>query len=130
MDKAARVQVVFRQGFRSRDSCDYRFLAQGRKPLTLEWGRAAGPLIWRALPNFVRQRAFGELWKTGLYRTAAYQRGPVSFTAFGGHWSGGQPAIEVMARSEDCQTVLLAEYFWTQWPVGPGPIHAFVRPAR
>jgi hypothetical protein len=59
-----------------------------------------------------------------------YQRGLVSFTAFGGHWSEAQPAIEVMARSEDYQTVLLAEYFWTQWPVGPGPIHAFVRPAR
>ncbi len=75
--------------------------------------------MWRALPGFVSQQTLREWYEIWPYRTAVYQHWPMSFTDFGDHGPEGQPAIEVMARSEDCQTVLLAEHFLTQRPVRP-----------
>jgi hypothetical protein len=70
------------------------------------------------------------LCETWLYRTADYERLPSAVTHFGGHWPEGQLVLELIRRNEDCHTVLLAEYFWTERPVGARPIRAFVRRAR
>ena len=111
-------------------NCYYRFLVQAGKPRTSEQSQAAWPLIWRVLPDFVRQQAFRELCESWLYRTTDHERLPSAVMHFGGHWPEGQPAIKLMGRSDDFQTVLLAEYFWTERPVGAGPIRAFVQRAK